>query len=465
MPYGGRRPGMNAEPRKDAHGPRFEDGETQLLLRRRRADWSSQPRGEPEQPAAGPEINRAAVQVAAATLAAYDGQTGGHSDDVVTLCESLADRLGLEPDRRTRLLAAAQLHDIGKVAVPPVILGKPGPLSPDEWATVREHTLRGELILSAAPELSQVGRIVRHSHERWDGQGYPDGLVGSEIPLESRIVFCADAFHAIRCDRPYRPGRPAAEALEEVRRGSGTQFDPSVVQALSETAAELRATPRSRLEALTASVGSRRLLVLLLALVMGGSAVAAPWSPFNGLFGGADGQAEALTCDGPCLPGDLGNVARLRATAAAPGGVQTAGELGRRGGGGSREPGDAPGRDRQREHRGGSGNGSLGGDADGGPLSGRPGPDGGSRRGGSAPGRQVPAGGGGSNSGYAGDQGVGRSVGQGAPAQKPPSPGRSGDAPGEPGSPGPFGPGGRSGEAPGKPDGPGQSGQHGPPTN
>jgi HD-GYP domain-containing protein (c-di-GMP phosphodiesterase class II) len=176
---------------------------------------------------------RAAVSMAAAAIRACDGGTGAHSDDVVHLCGAIADVLGIHGHERSELLAAAQLHDIGKIGLPKEVLLKPGPLDEGEWALIRQHTVIGAQMIQAMPELAGVAPLVRHSHERWDGRGYPDGLAGKKIPLASRIVFCADAFQAIRSDRPYRQARPAAVALDEVRRCAGSQFAPQVTDALT----------------------------------------------------------------------------------------------------------------------------------------------------------------------------------------------------------------------------------------
>jgi diguanylate cyclase (GGDEF)-like protein len=132
---------------------------------------------------------------------------------------------------------AAELHDIGKVAIPAAILGKPGRLTDIEWAFVRSHAIVGERILDAAPALTSVARLVRSSHERFDGNGYPDGLVGERIPLGARILAVCDAFHAMTSDRPYREAMTVAAALAELRRGAGTQFDPKVVAAFSQAIA------------------------------------------------------------------------------------------------------------------------------------------------------------------------------------------------------------------------------------
>ena len=187
---------------------------------------------------------RAAVSMAAAAIRACDGATGAHSDDVVHLCDAIADVLGIHGHERSELLAAAQLHDIGKIGLPQEVLLKPGPLDEGEWALIRQHTVTGAEMVQSVPELSGIAPLVRHSHERWDGRGYPDGLAGEEIPLASRIGFCADAFHAIRSDRPYRRARPAAVALDEVRRNAGSQFDPQVADALAESARQIRDAAR-----------------------------------------------------------------------------------------------------------------------------------------------------------------------------------------------------------------------------
>jgi HD-GYP domain-containing protein (c-di-GMP phosphodiesterase class II) len=143
----------------------------------------------------------------------------------------VAERLGLPADRVQDVRSAAELHDVGKVAIPDDILEKPSALDDDEWQFMRRHTLIGARIVAAAPALDRVAPLVRSSHERWDGDGYPDGLVGDQIPLGARIVAVCDAFDAMVSDRPYSPGIPATAALHELRRCAGTQFDPAVVEA------------------------------------------------------------------------------------------------------------------------------------------------------------------------------------------------------------------------------------------
>ena len=225
--------------------------------------------------ARGLAARRAALRVAASALKARDGETSAHSEDVVLLCRAIADRLGIRGREREDLIAAAKLHDLGKLAVPMEILEKPSPLDEAEWAAIRQHTLVGQEILGAVRELQGIAAIVRSCHERYDGAGYPDGLAGDEIPLAARVVFCADAFHAIREDRPYRKGRSAARALAEVRRNSGTQFDPRVVEALEDAARALRQAGPERLHLLSAPLRSRRLVALLATLMIGGSTLAA----------------------------------------------------------------------------------------------------------------------------------------------------------------------------------------------
>jgi HD-GYP domain-containing protein (c-di-GMP phosphodiesterase class II) len=135
-------------------------------------------------------------------------------------------------------LILQEVSEEPEVAIPDEILEKPGPLTDEEWKFVRRHTLVGERILLAAPALSHVAGIVRSSHERFDGSGYPDGLAGDDIPLPSRIVFLCDAFHAMTSRRAYAARMSEAEASEELHRGVGTQFDPAVVQAFLELLAE-----------------------------------------------------------------------------------------------------------------------------------------------------------------------------------------------------------------------------------
>ena len=234
---------------------------------------------------------RAALALAVATLEERDRSTADHSDDVLTLCESLGRRLDFDRRKLEHLMVAAPLHDVGKVAIPSEILDKRAPLTEDEWAIIREHTVIGERILRSVPEMAEVATIVRHSHEHWDGSGYPDGLAGEEIPLASRVILCADAFHAIRCDRPYREGRSAREALKELHACAGTQFDPMVVEALAAIARDVRGhggvvltLPRPR-----------RLAVLLATLTLGGGSAYAASEDVRHAVGGIKNALLPLT--------------------------------------------------------------------------------------------------------------------------------------------------------------------------
>ena len=151
-------------------------------------------------------------------------------ESVASLAAKLGRRLGLDAEELDVLRRAAELHDIGKIAVPAEIVHKHGPLSPVEWELMRRHTIIGERLLSATEALAPVAAVVRSSHERWDGHGYPDGLAGEEIPLLARIVFVCDAFEAMRAERPYTPSKAVREATKELRQNAGTQFDPHLVE-------------------------------------------------------------------------------------------------------------------------------------------------------------------------------------------------------------------------------------------
>jgi HD-GYP domain-containing protein (c-di-GMP phosphodiesterase class II) len=153
-----------------------------------------------------------------------------HVEDVADLALSVGRRMRLLPEDLDELARAAELHDVGKMSVPEEILNKPGPLDDVEFGFIRQHTIVGERILAAAPALASVAKIVRASHERWDGSGYPDGLTGEEIPLAARIVLVCDAYHAMTAERPYQPPVPVADALAELRRCAGTHFDPKVIE-------------------------------------------------------------------------------------------------------------------------------------------------------------------------------------------------------------------------------------------
>jgi putative nucleotidyltransferase with HDIG domain len=166
---------------------------------------------------------------------ADDAYTGEHSRDVVSLTLEVADELGLDARERRNAEFVALLHDVGKIRMPAEIINKPGPLDADERRIIETHTVEGqEMLTRVGGLLGEVGNIVRSCHERWDGDGYPDGLAGERIPLIARIVCCTDAFSAMTTDRPYRAALPVAEAVAELRRCSGTHFDPWVVDAVVE---------------------------------------------------------------------------------------------------------------------------------------------------------------------------------------------------------------------------------------
>ena len=162
-----------------------------------------------------------------------DEYTGHHTEDVVELSVRVAEELGVDEDLRRQTELGALLHDIGKIAIPDAIINKPGPLDDDEWAVMKTHTIEGQRMLDRVGGLlGSVGVVVRASHERFDGRGYPDGLAGEAIPLPARIVSACDAFNAMTTNRSYRKALPLATAVEEMRKNAGTQFDPAVVDAL-----------------------------------------------------------------------------------------------------------------------------------------------------------------------------------------------------------------------------------------
>jgi diguanylate cyclase (GGDEF)-like protein len=173
-----------------------------------------------------------AREVLLAVLAEREPDLQRHMRDVASLARVVGRQLGLDAEDLDVVVRAAELHDIGKVAIPDAILHNSGPLGEEEWAFVRQHTVIGERIVNAAEALRPVGRVVRSSHERWDGGGYPDGLAGEDIPLGARIVLACDAWDAMTSDRSYRDAIGAHEAAAELRRHAGRQFDPDVVEAL-----------------------------------------------------------------------------------------------------------------------------------------------------------------------------------------------------------------------------------------
>ncbi|MFN8223255.1 MAG: diguanylate cyclase [Gaiellales bacterium] len=175
---------------------------------------------------------RAVVRSLAMALAARDGYTGSHSDIVQNLAVAVATRLGLSLDEIDEIKVVALLHDVGKLGIPDEVLHKRTPLTAEEWELMRTHPAIGERILEPLPGFERIAAAVRHEHERWDGLGYPDGLKGDEIPLASRIVLACDAFHALVSDRPYRRALGLEAAIAELDACAGSQFDPSVIEAL-----------------------------------------------------------------------------------------------------------------------------------------------------------------------------------------------------------------------------------------
>lgn len=172
-----------------------------------------------------------AVKAVAIAVEARDVYTRGHSLRVAALAKACAEILGLEAQEQEHVYLAGLLHDIGKVGVEERILLKPGPLAGKEWDEIRAHPEIGAMILTPARLPAQVIEAVRHHHEDYDGGGYPAGMAGEEIPLGARIIRVADAYDAMTSERPYRPARTVAEALRELERGAGRQFDPQVVEA------------------------------------------------------------------------------------------------------------------------------------------------------------------------------------------------------------------------------------------
>jgi putative two-component system response regulator len=173
------------------------------------------------------------------TVEAKDDITGGHQQRLGAYATLIGERLGFSGRALDALRTGARLHDVGKIGVDEAILRKPGALSADEYAQVQQHTLLGEQILGPLCLSAPVTAIVRSHHERWDGRGYPDGLVAEEIPLGARIVAVADAFDAMTAERPYSRPMTVEAASERLRAGAGAQWDPEVVAAMLEVLAEV----------------------------------------------------------------------------------------------------------------------------------------------------------------------------------------------------------------------------------
>jgi diguanylate cyclase (GGDEF)-like protein/putative nucleotidyltransferase with HDIG domain len=199
---------------------RLRGGNQASMLTGRLGDESAKP------------VHGEVIAALTSALQERDRYTGEHSESVVEMAARVAQAMGLDAEEVSRVRTAALLHDIGKVGIPDEILHKPRPLDEREWELMRQHPVIGERILRAIPGLGGVARIVRHEHERWDGEGYPDGLAGKETPIGSRIILACDAYHAMTSDRPYRKAMTHTEAIQELSSSAGTQLDPEVVQAL-----------------------------------------------------------------------------------------------------------------------------------------------------------------------------------------------------------------------------------------
>jgi HD-GYP domain-containing protein (c-di-GMP phosphodiesterase class II) len=165
------------------------------------------------------------------TMHAKQPSLEDHATGVAQLAVAVARRLGVHGEGLDEVMRAAELHDVGKVGIPDAILEKPGPLDDAEWEFMRQHTILGERILLAAPALRPIAHIVRATHERWDGAGYPDRLSGEQIPLAARVIAVCDAFEAMTSDRSYRPALGQRAARDELRAMAGSQFDPQVTSA------------------------------------------------------------------------------------------------------------------------------------------------------------------------------------------------------------------------------------------
>lgn len=178
------------------------------------------------------------VQTLSAALEAKDVYTRDHTLDVHELVLSVGRAMRMTDTDVAALSYGALFHDVGKIGIPESILNKPGRLTAEEWKVMKRHTVIGEQILAPLHFLAPVLPIVRHEHERWDGKGYPDGLAGDAIPVGSRIILVCDAYHAMTSDRPYRESLGCREAIRRLREGSGTQFDPRVVEAFLDAVAD-----------------------------------------------------------------------------------------------------------------------------------------------------------------------------------------------------------------------------------
>lgn len=200
------------------------------------------------------ETQAVAIDGLVQALAARDNEVSGHSQRVAESTRILAEALGVEvgTPEHEEIVRGALLHDVGKIGVRDAVLHKPGPLTADEWIEMRDHAKRGAALVKAYPFLARPARIVLAHHERWDGKGYPRGLAGEEIPFGARVFAVADTFDAITSPRPYKPARSIDDAVGEILRCGGTQFDPRVVECFLLHYQELPLAPRTMPRALPA---------------------------------------------------------------------------------------------------------------------------------------------------------------------------------------------------------------------
>jgi HD-GYP domain-containing protein (c-di-GMP phosphodiesterase class II) len=182
--------------------------------------------------------NLATVEALAAAGDAKDPRTHGHSQRVSAYAAAIAQALRLPTAAFARIRLAGLVHDVGKIGIPDAILTKAGTLTLEEAALVRQHPEIGELLLAAVPFLREILPAVRHHHERWDGRGYPDGLIGAAIPRDAAMLTAADAFDGLTSSRTYRPALPLHEAHRRLREESGTRFDPRIVTAVEQALAD-----------------------------------------------------------------------------------------------------------------------------------------------------------------------------------------------------------------------------------
>ena len=178
------------------------------------------------------ESQASAAATLIAAVDARDSYTGEHSQAVVAHAGAVARYLELSASEVREVEQIALLHDIGKIAIPDAILQKNGPLTDEEWEVMHTHPIAGERLIGNVPQLADLATVIRSEHERWDGDGYPDGLAGEQIPLASRITLVCDAYHAMTSDRPYRKAMSAERARAEIAAGAGTQFCPTAAEAL-----------------------------------------------------------------------------------------------------------------------------------------------------------------------------------------------------------------------------------------